>query len=58
MNDYKELIELLAHPTDGRDSADIMVCAADAIEQLVKERDKWRKMVAEQDCSNCWKDWR
>ena len=40
MNDYKELIELLAHPTDGRDSADIMIAAADAIEQLVKERDE------------------
>lgn len=39
MNDYKELIELLAHPADGRDNADIMISAADAIEQLVKERD-------------------
>lgn len=39
MNDYKELIGLLAHPADGRDNADIMISAADAIEQLVKERD-------------------
>ena len=37
MNDYKELIELLSHPTDGRDSADIMIAAADAIEQIVAE---------------------
>lgn len=33
MNDYKELVELLAHPTDGRDSADIMIAAADATDQ-------------------------
>lgn len=39
MNDYKELIELLANPTDGRDNADVMIAAADAIEQLVRERD-------------------
>lgn len=39
MNDYKELIELLAHPADGRDNADIMISAVDAIEQLVRERD-------------------
>ena len=37
MNDYKELIKLLAQPTDGRDSADIMIAAADAIAQIVAE---------------------
>lgn len=52
MNDYKELIELLAHPADGRDNADIMISAADAIEQLVKERDA---VVADiqPDCGYC-----
>ena len=39
MSDYKELIDLLAHPAVGRDNADVMIAAADAIEQLVKERD-------------------
>lgn len=38
MNDYKELIELLANPTEGRDNADIMIVAADAIKQLIHER--------------------
>lgn len=47
MNDYKELIELLAHPADGRDNADIMISAADAIEQLVKERDDEREAADE-----------
>ena len=48
MNDYKELIELLAHPADGRDNADIMISAADAIEHLVKERDEWQNRYYEQ----------
>lgn len=47
MVDYKELIELLTNPTDGRDNADIMIAAADAIEQLVKERDKLKLDLCE-----------
>ena len=47
MNDYKELIELLAHPTDGRDSADIMIAAADAIEQIVAEYNELDKAHGE-----------
>lgn len=49
MNDYEELIELLAHPADGRDNADVMIAAADAIEQLVKERDELRNEL----CLRC-----
>ena len=47
MNDYKELIELLSHPTDGRDSADIMIAAADAIEQIVAEYNELDKAHGE-----------
>lgn len=46
MGEYKELIELLAHPADDRDNADIMISAADAIEQLVNDYEILAKMYA------------
>ena len=43
MTNYKELIQLLANPIAERDNADLMIAAANAIEQLIKERDDFEE---------------
>ncbi len=43
MTNYEELIQLLANPIAERDNADLMIAAANAIEQLIKERDDFEE---------------
>ncbi len=43
MTNYEELIQLLANPIAERDNADLMIAAANAIEQLIKERDDFKE---------------
>ena len=43
MTNYKELIQLLANPIAERDNAELMIADANAIEQLIKERDDFEE---------------
>ncbi len=43
MTNYEELIQLLVNPIAERDNADLMIAAANAIEQLIKERDDFEE---------------
>lgn len=43
MTNYEELIQLLANPIAERDNADLMIAVANAIEQLIKERDDFEE---------------
>ena len=43
MTNYEELIQLLVNPIAERDNADVMIAAANTIEQLIKERDDFEE---------------